>query len=209
MLMAKILAICSGLAHFAAYVDYNRKILSGKTGPNGATWAIWSAIALVSVSTYLSASGDIWKCVIPFTNILLCTGTFVLALRCGKFQKLDVTDWCSLSLGIVATCIWKLSTAAFANVVVQLAVVIGFIPTWRAVLQDSLREQPRPWWLWSTAYCFALTVVLLRWRNQWIDLLYPGISILLHTSVALMALAQRRRLQPQMTAPVFAANETL
>ena len=189
-----ILAIVSGLGHMGAYLDYNRKVLKGTTGPNGATWAIWSVIAIISASTYISASGDAWKGLLSLTNIVFCIGTFFLALCCGKFQKLGATDWMALLLAGVAILVWELSTAAYANMIVQVAIAIGFMPTWRAVRQNPSCEQPRPWWMWSAAYCVSVTVVFLRWKNQWIDLVFPITGVLLHASVPLVALAQRRRL---------------
>lgn len=193
-LLSSSLAIAAGVAQTAAFLDYNRKVLSGKTWPNGATWAIWAVIALVSASTYLSATGDIWKGLMSINNIALCIGTFVFALYRGKFQKLGVTDRVALLLGVIAIVVWILSTAACANIVVQVAIVIGFIPTWQAVRLNPMREHPRPWWLWSSAYCIAVAVVFLRWRNQWIDLLFPINGALLHASVPLLALARQRRL---------------
>ncbi len=186
MNLSIVLAILSGVGHTTAYIDYNRKILKGNTTPNGATWAIWSTLALVSSFSYISATGDIWKAIIPITNILLCIGTFAMALCLGKFQKLDVADWVALCLGIFAVVVWKFSTATYANVIVQVAIIIGFVPTWKSVWRDPSCEQQRPWWIWSATYCVALAVVFLRWRNQWIDLIYPANCILLHASVAVI-----------------------
>lgn len=187
-----ILAILSGLGTTLAYLDYNRVVLSGETKPNGATWAIWSAIALISSSSYLASTGDFWKSIIPLVNILLCIGTFVLALVSGKFKKLDVTDWCALAIGIVATLVWKLTTASYANLIVQAAIIIGFIPTWHGVWQNPSREKPRPWWIWSISYCIAGIVVIMRWKGQWIDLVYPWLCVPLHASVPLVGIISKR-----------------
>jgi len=175
-----------------AYLDYIRKVLGGKTVPNGVTWAIWSAVALVNFGTYVIASGDFWKSIVPLVNIALCVTTFVLALSCGKFRKLDVPDWIALLLALSAVVVWQLSAAACANMMVQLAIAIGFIPTWKAVRRNPLCEQPQPWWMWSSAYCIALVVVVLRWRGQWTDVLLP-VNFFLHASVPVLALVQQKR----------------
>jgi hypothetical protein len=195
------LALLSGLVDAGAYLDYIRKVLGGKTTPNGATWAIWSAIALVNFATYATASGDFWKSIVPLTNIALCVTTFVLALCCGKFRKLDVPDWFALILALGAVVVWELSTAAYANMLAQFAIAIGFIPTWKAVRRDPLCEHPQPWWMWSSAYCVALVVVILRWRGQWSDVLLPVNCIILHASVPILASIQKRR---GVVAPVYA-----
>ncbi len=187
-----ILALMSGIGTILAYLDYNRVVLKGETKPNGATWAIWSAIALVSSSSYLASSGDLWKSIIPVVNIFLCIGTFILALMKGKFKKLDTTDWCALGIGIVATIVWKLTTAQHANLVVQVAITIGFIPTWIGVWKTPSCEKARPWWIWSTSYSIAALVVIIRWKGQWVDLVYPTLCVVLHASVPLVGILSRR-----------------
>ena len=195
-----ILGLLSGLGTTLAYLDYNRVVLSGETKPNGATWAIWSAIALISSSSYLASTGDFWKSIIPLVNILLCIGTFVLTLVGGKFKKLDVTDWCALAIGIVATVVWKLTTASYANLIVQAAIIIGFIPTWHGVWQNPSLEKPRPWWIWSLSYSVAGIVVIMRWKGQWIDLVYPWLCVPLHASVPLVGIVSKKfKQQPTET----------
>jgi len=181
-----ILALISGLGTTLAYLDYNRVVLKGETKPNGATWAIWSAIALISASSYFASTGDFWKSIISLLNIILCIGTFVLALMGGKFKKLDATDWCALAIGIIATIVWKLTTASYANLIVQVAIIIGFIPTWHGVWKSPSREKPRPWWIWCISYGIAGIVVIIRWKHQWIDLVYPVLCVFLHASVPLV-----------------------
>lgn len=187
-----ILALLSGLGTTLAYLDYNRVVSKGETKPKGATWAIWSAIALISSSSYLASTGDLWKSIIPLMNILLCIGTFVLALVGGKFKKLDITDWCALTIGIIAVVVWKLTTASCANLIVQVAIIIGFIPTWYGVWQNPSQEKPRPWWIWTGSYFIAGIVVIMRWKGQWIDLVYPWLCIPLHASVPLVGMVSNK-----------------
>jgi hypothetical protein len=182
----------SGLGTTLAYLDYNRLVLKGETKPNGATWAIWSAIALISTSSYFAASGDIWKSIIPFANILLCIGTFVLAIMSDKFKKRDFTDWLALTIGIVAIVVWKMKTAAYGNLIVQVAFIIGFIPTWRGIWKMPSSEKPRPWLIWCVSYGIAAVVVILRWRHQGIDLVYPVLCVFLHASVPLVGTVRRQ-----------------
>ena len=191
MNMGIILAIISGLGTALAYLDYNRVVLKGETKPNGATWAIWSTIALVSTSSYFASTGDVWKSIIPFANIFLCIGTFVLALIVGKFKKLDFTDWSALTIGIIAAIVWKLTTAAYGNLIVQVAIIIGFIPTWCGVWKTPSCEKPRPWWIWCVSYGIAGVVVIMRWRGQRIDLVYPWLCVFLHASVPLVGTASK------------------
>ncbi len=192
-LVSVFLSALAGIGYCLAYLDYNRGVLTGETKPNGATWAIWSAISVVSTGSYFAASGDFWKSLLPILNILLCIGTFVLALLAGKFKKLDVTDWAALGLGFIAAVVWGVyESATYANLVVQVAMMVGFIPTWRATWKTPSCEHPRPWWIWSMSYCIATVVVILRWKNQWIDLVYPINGAILHASVPILRLLRGR-----------------
>jgi hypothetical protein len=188
-----ILAILSGIGTSLAYWDYNREVRKGGTKPNGATWAIWSTISLVSTYSYLTSTGDFWKGIPSLLNILFCLGTFFRALAIGKFKTLDTSDWCALTVGIIAALVCKLVNASYGNLVVQVAVIIGFIPTWRGVAKTPACEKPRPWWIWCAAYGIATIVVILRWKNQWVDIVYPLLCTILHASVPLVGIVARRK----------------
>lgn len=192
-LVSVILSILAGLGYSLAYLEYTRGVFTGKTKPNGATWAIWSAISIVSAGSHFGVSGDFWKSLLPILNILLCIGTFVLVFIAGKFDKLDVTDWIALGLGLIAAVVWGIyKSATYANLIVQVAITVGFIPTWRAILKTSSCEHYRPWWIWSASYCIATIVVLLRWKNQWVELIYPVLCVLLHVSVPILSMLRAR-----------------
>jgi hypothetical protein len=187
------LAVLSAVCTTIAYLDYNQAIINGQTKPNGATWAIWSSISLISTFSYFAASGDFWKTILPFTNIILCSGTFILSLVRGSFSKLDPADWIALATGIIASIVWKMTNPACGNLVVQVAIIIGFWPTWRGVWRNPHCEKSRPWWTWTIAYGVAGTVVILRWRHQWVDLLYPWLSVFLHASVPIVGRVSGKR----------------
>ncbi len=189
-----ILAIASGVCTTVAYVDYIQMTIRGTNDPNKTTWIIWALISLISTSSYFAASADLWKNIITLVNMFLCIGTLViLLLRNGKIRtRLTAKECLSLVIGISTIIIWKLTSPAYANLVVQAAIAIGFVPTWESIWEDPSRERSRPWWIWSTAYALALAVVILRWKHQWTDLVYPINCIILHPSVPLLATARRR-----------------
>lgn len=187
MELSIFLSTVAGLGYTLAYLEYNRGVINGGTRPNAATWAIWSAISLVSAGSYFSATGDFWKSLLPAINIVLCIGTFVLSTALGKFRKLDATDWIALGVGFVAVMVWGIwKSASYANLVVQLAIMIGFFPTWRAIWRTGSCERSCPWWIWTISYCISLIVVILRWKEQWVDLAHPVNGTLLHASVPIL-----------------------
>ena len=81
--------------------------------------------------------------------------------------------------------------AAYANLLVQLAVAIGFIGTWRAVWKNPSKENSLPWWIWTVSYGIAVVVVLLRWKGSWLELAYPINMGLLHASVPVLATVRK------------------
>ena len=193
MNISEILAIASGVVYIFAFLDYNLKVVQRLTKPNGTAWFIWSIISAVSITSYLKMSGDAWKSVIPLLNILLCVATFLLAVTLKKFRWPDKWDLIALGLGIFATVVWKhYDSAKYANLIVQLAILAGFVPLWRMLRVDPEIEQPRPWLIWSFGYILATIVVILRWKGQWYDLVYPINCIILHSSVPILGLMIRR-----------------
>lgn len=201
MQISHILAIASGVAYTLAYLDYNRQVIKGATKPNGATWLIWSVVSAISTTSYLKMSGDVWKSVIPLLNIGLCIATFTLAVYLKKFKWPDKWDFVALLIGVIAAVVWKhYGSAKYANLIVQFAILAGFIPMWRALTKKPTAEnprpweceQPRPWLLWVTSYVLATIVVFLRWNNQWCDLVYQVNCVLLHSSVPLLGVIMRR-----------------
>ena len=201
--MTWVFAIASGIAYILAYLDYNRQVIKGATRPNGATWLIWSVISIVSATSYLKASGDVWKSVIPLLNIGLCTATFVLAVYLKNIKWPDKMDYVALAIGIIAALVWKhYGSARYANLIVQLAVLAGFVPTWRGILKDPTCEQARPWIIWMVGYILALIVVTLRWNGQWIDAVYPVMCIVLHASIPILGkMRQQYKPNPFISTP--------
>ena len=192
--IGKFLAITAALCHIAAYLDYNRKVFRGETRPNGATWLIWASLAGLNASSYLVMSSDLVKGIFPVINTALCIGTFVLALYLKKFEWPDNWDLLALATGLVAALAWwKYQSATSANLILQLAIFWGFIPTYRLVWRDPLSEKPRPWWIWVGAYVFLTATVVWRWQGQWQDLAYPVNCLILHCFVPGFVILRMRK----------------
>ncbi len=186
MEISQWLAIASGLVLMIAYVVYNWGMFAGRTNPNVATWSVWAAIVVLGTSSYTVASGDVWMAVIALANSIFCIATFVVVAVRGRFKGVDRADLTALGLGILAAVSWAVfRSAASANLIVQAAIIIGFVPTWRGLWRGLVVERPLPWWLWSAAYVLALVVVIMRWNGEWVPLVYPINCIWLHASVPL------------------------
>lgn len=188
--------ISAGVLQALAYLDYNRQVFAGKTNPNGSTWLIWTLLAGLSAATYRITTDDWAKTVLSFVNAALCILTFALALLRKKFDRPDVWDLIALGTGLAAVFAWyEYQSAQYANYVLQVSIAIGFVPTYRMLWTDPHKERLRPWLIWTSAYSTLLLAVILRWRGQWQDLIYPINCIVLHTALVLLVLARTQKLK--------------
>lgn len=182
-----VLGAIAGLMHIVAFIIYNLQMLRGQSIPNSTTWTLWTFLSTLNCLTYLSASGDWVKGLLPIASSLACIATFFIALRKGKLSKLDKMEKVLLGLGLLSIMVWfTLQSAAKANLVLQASIAISFIATFRSVWKNPKSEKALPWFIWSSAYVLSITVVIWRWQNQWIDLVYPTNCLLLHGIVGLL-----------------------
>lgn len=184
-----ILGIGAAICHAIAYLDYNTKVIKRHTAPNGSTWAIWSSLAILSASSYLKMTGDVAKSILSLINIFWCVSTFCIALYLKRFVRPDKWDVRALSIGLLAALVWWIyKSAMYANLLLQVAILVGFIPTYRLVWNTPTAERCRPWWIWVGAYGILIATVILRWRGQWQDLAYPTTSIMYHSLVPILSI---------------------
>lgn len=184
-------AILSGLAfglHLTVFVIYSRQVARGRSRPNAATWIIWAFVAGLNCLTFFFMSEDWVKALQPLAGSLACLGTFLYALAKGKLTRLKRLDKAVLAIGLAAALAWwTLQSASFANVILQAAFAVSFVPTIRDVWRRPEEESPWPWLLWGLVYAMTTGVVLMRWSGQPVELLYPILAMATHSSVGLVA----------------------
>ena len=188
-----ILAIFTSLLHIIGYLIYNYQIAKGASMPSVASWFLWSVIGTLNFTSYNIASGDSVKSLLPTVSALMVMGTFLLTLLRGKFSKLGTFDYLALIAGLFSVLVWwQFSSVVYANYILQVAILIGFIPTYISVLSSPKNEKPLCWFIWSTAYASGTIVVLLRWNGQYIDIIYPFVTgLMAHVGVGLLSLRKR------------------
>lgn len=188
---AVFLGILAGALHLVAFGIYNRQIFKGTSKPNAATWTLWAILTVLNFTSYKAMSGDWVKSFLPTASSLACVATFVVALFKGKLSRLNIYDSAALFIGLVAAgAWWYFNSATSANLIMQVAVLISFVPTYRGVWQDPKTEKALPWFIWSSAYILSIAVVVMRWQGQYQDLVYPVNCLILHAVVGVLA---RRR----------------
>jgi hypothetical protein len=187
-----VLGILAAVLHGTAYVLYNMQAKLGKSSPNAASWSIWAFLATLNALSYREMSGDVIATLQFFTGSVACILTFVYVLTIGKFSWPRLKEWGLFGLGLLATLVWwKLRSATGANMIVVIAFLISFVPTFEGVLRDPSKETPRSWVLWTIAFFITITNVLLRGGKP-IVLLMPVILLVAHGSIAVLSRQKRK-----------------
>lgn len=188
-----MLALIAGLLSVMAFVLYNWKNLVGATHPNLSSWAVWAFITILNFTSYKKLTGDWVKGLLPTANSVMCILTVIFALRTGSFRILGSVDQLCALIGIVAgLCWWIFKSKDYAETLVQIvleiALVIGFIPTIVGVVRNSSGEPWMSWLLWTVSFGTQCFVVKLTWKGKLIDFLYPINMFLFHSVVFVLAL---------------------
>ncbi len=183
------LGIAAGVLQLVAFGIYNKQIFQGTSVPNTATWTLWAFLTVLNASSYAVMTADVAKYILPVASALATIGTFGYSLFAGKFKRMDPWDWLVLAIGMIAGVVWWwYQSATYANLIVIVAVAIAFIPLYRGVWKNPTLEKPLPWYVWTMAYAVVTVVVVLRWKGQYEDLVYPVSMFFLHLAVGLMTL---------------------
>jgi hypothetical protein len=182
-----LLGISAGLLHIVAYALYNKQMLEKTSQPNSATWITWVFLTVLNASSYRVMSGDLVECILPMSSSVLCILTFFFSLYKGRLSKIDRWDGISLGIGIISGLVWwRHQSATYANLIMQLAFAVSFIPMYRGVWKDPKKEKALPWYLWSSAFAISAIVVVLRWDNKPLVLVYPINGFIFHAVIGLL-----------------------
>ncbi|MDB5184685.1 MAG: hypothetical protein JWN38_493 [Candidatus Saccharibacteria bacterium] len=184
-----VLGVIAGLVTVAGFVPYIRSIIRHKTKPHRATYGIWTAVGLVTITGYIAggASTTIW---VGLVYTLLTAAVFLLSLTygVGGLSKLDIICLIGAALGIV---LWVTTnnpqTALYTGIVIE---AIGTIPTWRKAYSHPETEDTLAWAIdgvGSLINLFALTSFSLHIA------LYPLWSFLGGATVTALLLRPRLR----------------
>jgi hypothetical protein len=189
---AKVFAILAGAVNAAAFILYNVQAHRKKTtSPNITSWAVWASIVLLNVTSYWKMSGDWETSIMPLVGSIGCVGTFLFTLLSGRFSKIDLYDRIALCIGILAAFAWwYFHSASFANVVLQGAVAVGFIPMYRALWHSPRLERWPAWTMWTVAFAFGLIAVWLR-DKTWQEYVYYVSCFCLHGAIIPLTLRNK------------------
>jgi hypothetical protein len=188
------LGAAAALTHLSAYAVYARNTALGRVRLNTATWVLWVFLSALNAASYYAMNGDLAKSAIGIAGACACTVTLGWSLLKDRASRIAPADGLALLAGLLAAgAWWHWRSATFANLILQGGFIVSMVPTYRAVFRDPSTERPLPWLMWGTAYLLTLATVALRWRGHLPDLAYPGINLVTHSGVGIVAILLSRR----------------
>lgn len=195
-MISEIFGVCAGVTAIFVYVVYIRQTVNGSSVPNPATISIWFGVSILNAITYFHVvSENAWQALISITFAASAGILLGYALYAGKFAKFGKVEAVALTLAITSCVLWKTSgNADIANLLLQVTLLISFVPVIVGLLRNELRENPTAWTIAVIAYVFATTAVLTDYNGNWVSLAYPiGNGIIGNGSVALLAFILNRK----------------
>jgi len=182
--MVIILALTVVVLTTWGFFLFNRNLILGIERPNTASWNLWVLFTLVNSSSYFSMNGDWIKLALPGIDFLLCVVTWLVILIWGHFSWPPKRDWVAIAITLGALFIWKFSSAIYANLFVQVALIVSFIPCVMDSWEGKIKT--KPWIFWTLSHLLNLVLVGIR-NGSWVDLFYPSVSVILHSLVVIFS----------------------
>ncbi|PIS41900.1 MAG: hypothetical protein COT25_00610 [Candidatus Kerfeldbacteria bacterium CG08_land_8_20_14_0_20_42_7] len=163
------------------YIFY---ILKGTSRPNISSWLIWIGLQALNTATYFDMSQDWFKSANALMNMLSTVSILGVALSRGRFSGLNKWDISVFGIVVAITLFWSQNhNSAQANMLLQVAVGVRFIPTIRGVWKNPALEKSAPWWFFTLGHLFSIAIVSMRWEGRYEELVFPILQVMLNLTV--------------------------
>jgi len=210
--LAWLAVVCNVLG----FVVYHTETFFSDKNPSLVSWFIFGLLTVLNFTSIRVMTRDKAKSLLPTVSSFLCASTFFVVLGKSLYARfylhnsnysfaLSSYEVVCLVLGVIAAVVWKSSlpkilgenpteeerraesqAAKKAQVILQVALFLGFIPTFVRVATDPGAEQVFSWAVWTLTFALQTIVVLWRWKGQYMDLVYPVNMLVCHLAVALL-----------------------
>ncbi len=196
------LGIFAGVLQFAGYATYLYDVLKRGIKPNPASWLAWSyGNALVCLSyIYINSELSFAVDVLPIVCGVTCIVMTIAFIYLGKFRPLEKFEKIIISIDILITIFWALSSfgqsiisSLTLHIIFLASTIISFVSLYKEIIYDGEAEKPKAWLIWTAAY-LILVIIGLGEGGGLKAVSYPLVCVLLHAAVAALSSKHPRRL---------------
>ncbi len=169
----EIIGLCAGILQIIGYVWYDYYVITGQIKPNTGSWVIWSYGNAIVCLNYLSLHKTIsFIESLPIVCAICCVMSAIIFLVLGKFERPKWYEIVILIADIGITIYWQLSGENITTaIVLQISVLISFIPIVLETKGDPASEKAGPWMIWTVAYTLLLIAEIPQ-QSQ-LKMIYP------------------------------------
>ena len=185
------LALFAGGLNAFAFWRYNKDVFVGGTRPNAATWFLWSLVTLVNTTSYYGMKVKWATLVVMVSDTTLCIATFTFLLFAGKFGRLNRGNWIVVWLSVGAVVLWKATSARDGNMMVQIPMILSFLPILNDARKGKTIEDPWVWVLFTSSFIINFVVVCFTWLHR-AEFVYPTVATVMHAALVYYAFRGKR-----------------
>lgn len=169
------LMIIASLVLLSVPILYLVKTMRGSITPNPITFGVRSVVSIMNLATYFFTTGkDPFKSSVTLASTIGLIMIFVYSFKKGKFSRINQFDVASGIIACGVALLWKLSEDPIvANLCLQSAMLIAFIPAIKGVLIGGAREQALPWAIATLAYILMTVALVCDPGITWQQLIHP------------------------------------
>jgi hypothetical protein len=207
------LGILAGVFQLVAYLVYIRFFLRDSIRPNPISWIMFAYGT--SLMAFLEwRAGATWDLlVLPLVCASMSVLVAIMCFRKGNVEAAGQAErWAfgadlGLTFGYIALMgrigSSALLTAGFV-IASNLTTVTAFIPILLSTARNPRNERAEPWAIWTLAYAL---LALATWSSTGFSqptlLMYPIASVVLHGSIALLALWPKKKRRRAKAPPIM------
>lgn len=193
-MLSKVILVVASLILLTAPVIILMRIHQGKTTPSRVTFGIRSVVSVMNLITYfLGTQHDYFKSAIMLTSALSLSAIFVYSFFKGK-TKIRWYDVVTTLIVIVVVIKWKSSgDAMVANLWLQSALLLSFVPYTLGVLDGTIKDHPISWAFATLAYVLMTFGLLLSAEPSWQEFVNPVCIGVVGNGVLMSAITFKNR----------------
>lgn len=166
--MDTYIAILASFLLICGHIKYIRGIIKGTVVPTKSSWAIFSVVTGLSVSSFLATKFDVVSGAYGIADFALCLVVFCLTLFFSRGEKAKFKSFEKYYLIGAFACVlfWVVSNNSFVtNLLVQSLIVIGYFPTIHNILSTRKSSESKfAWTIWTMGVLLSLYPALVN-RN--------------------------------------------